>query len=558
MFERLTKEEKKLFERMLNIAKKREVCLKILKDKKRGRFFIVAKDWPGLSDAISGALHEKGFNLSLYLGFTIEKKYAGIIAEVELSTKELIEKFDKEKDFFKKYLPDIAKFDPWMSGLLASTSSKLRVFREVLRILRKEIRSRKKTREIVEETEKFFSSRSWAYIGERKPEDLAQQILMQIELQRLVKEKGGIHVHIKNFRTISEELTGILIAGSSRELFLDQVLDVLREIIPDFRRKFEKVFTTPDGITVIRLEITDSEDRWISEERHFFIEKYLVEHLKLRTRKIMEEKVRVSPEMIGRILIPSLIKEARESGIPQVYILLTGITGEYYHFKFLCVARKKEGKTYTEEFISKFSFIPQIKVLSYKAPSFSYDHEIVIINFSAKIEFFSSPEEVYRLLSPQILDVLGNFRDFDVGLRRVEEIQFRNIEQKLAGSGIEPHLLKRLYYSLDEFFRVQTDPDDIVKGFSMLWELNVKISAQEGFMCEREKGKKNTIICFGGKNAEKVFSKLIEEARGLEMSALRFDDFGVVNYLVFLSYNKRPLEDKEMEDIIKKICENFS
>lgn len=198
MNRRLLPDEIEYLNKMIKIAEKRNVCLKIIEGDKKGRIFLVAKDWPGLQDAISTAIHERGFNLDFFMGFVLDKGLAGIIAEINFKSEDIKNKFRAEKDFLKKYLPDIARFDPWMKGLLDSTASKLRIFREVLRILRKEVRKRRLVKEIITETEKFFSSRSWAYIGERNPQDLAQQILMQIELRKIVREHGGIHVHIKN------------------------------------------------------------------------------------------------------------------------------------------------------------------------------------------------------------------------------------------------------------------------------------------------------------------------------------------------------------------------
>ncbi|MEN3045174.1 MAG: hypothetical protein ABDH37_08200 [Candidatus Hydrothermales bacterium] len=553
MESRLSKEEKKILDKMIRIASKKGVCVKIDEEERRGRIYVVAKDWPGLQDAISTSIHERGFNLHFFMGFVLEKNLAGIIAEVELTDHNIREKFRKEKEFLKRYLPDIAKFDPWMKGLLDSTASKLRIFREVLRILRKELKRKKLIKDIVVETEKFFSSRSWAYIGSRKPEDLAQQILMQIELRNLVREKGGIHVHIKNFRTLSEELTGILIAGSSRDLFLDQVLDVLRDIIPDFRRKFEKVFTE-DGVTVIRIEIQTPEETWYPEEKHLIIENYLIEHLKLRRRKILSERLRVSPEIIGRVIIPSLIQEVKNTKIPQIYTFLTGVTDEHIYFKVLGVIPKKSEGSYTDEIIKSLDKIKGINVVSSKAPSFSHDYEIVIINTCSESALFDSPDDVYKILNDTLREVIGNFRDFDQGLRILENLKFNQLEEKMAGSGIELHLLRRLFYSLDEFFRVQIDIEDLTLGFKMLWSNVMKYASSHEFLCNFKNGKKTSIVTFCGDRAENMFETVLDEFKGKELSALRFDDFGFVAYLIFLSYNQKPIELEEISSKLKKVC----
>ncbi len=554
MNKRLFPEEVEYFKKMIRIAEKRGVCLKILEEDERGKIFLVARDWPGLQDAISTAIHERGFNLDFFIGFVLDKGLAGIIAEIDFKEEGIKNKFKKEKDFFKKYLPDIARFDPWMKSLIDSTASKLRIFREVLRILRKEIRKRKLVKEIIIETEKFFSSRSWAYIGERSPEDLAQQILMQLELRKIVKEFGGIHVHIKNFRTLSEELTGILIAGSARELFLDQVFDVLREIIPDFRRKFEKVFTE-EGVTVIRLEIQTPDEKWYPEEKHFLIEKYLIEHLKIRRKKILRERIRVSPEVIGRMIVPSLIQETRNTGLPQVYILLTGISEEDYFYKLLGVIPRKREGTYTDEIIKYLEREEGIRVLSSKTPSFSYDFEVLIINISASIVKFESPEDVYKKLNEILRKIIGNFRDFDQGLRIIETMKFHELEEKMAGSGVEPHLLRRLFYSLDEFFRVQADIYDLALGFETLWKQVIRFGAEHRFKCEFFNGRKLSIISFCGEESESFFEKILDEFKGKEVTALRFDDFGFIAYLIFLSYNQKPLPLEEVREKLIKICE---
>jgi len=553
MNKRLLPDEIEYLNKMIKIAEKKNACLKIIEEEKKGKIFLVAKDWPGLQDAISTAIHERGFNLDFFMGFVLDKGLAGIIAEINFKNEDIKKKFESEKEFLKRHLRDIAIFDPWMKGLLDSTASKLRIFREVLRILKKEIKKKKLVKEIIIETEKFFSSRSWAYIGEREPQDLAQQILMQIELRKTVKEFGGIHVHIKNFRTASEELTGILIAGHARELFLDQVFDVLREIIPDFIRKFEKVFTE-EGVTVIRLEIQTPDGRWYPENKHLLIENYLIEHLKIRRRKILSERVRVSPEVIGRMIIPSLIQETRNTGIPQIYIQLTWITEENYYYKLLGVVPRRKEETYTDEIIKHLEREEGIRVLSSKAPSFSYDFEIIIINISASVIKFPSPEDAYRRLNGILRKIIGNFRDFDRGLREVETEKFNQLEEKMAGLGIEPHLLRRLFYSLDEFFRVQADIDDLVLGFEKLWSQVIKYTAEHKFTCAFCNGKKLSIVTMCGEGSEDFFEKTLDEFKGKEISALRFDDFGFIAYLIFLSYNQKPVPWEEIRDKLKEIC----
>ncbi|MEM2137155.1 MAG: hypothetical protein QXI93_04285, partial [Candidatus Methanomethylicia archaeon] len=129
-------------------------------------------------------------------------------------------------------------------------------------------------------------------------------------------------IQLDNSKTIREELTCITVAWWDRFLYLDFLLDILREILPNFKRKFDKQFTTPEGVTIIRLEITDENERFIPPDKHVFIENYIKTNLKKFGAPALE-KVRISPEMIGRAILPRLFEETKRTSLPHVYFLLS-------------------------------------------------------------------------------------------------------------------------------------------------------------------------------------------------------------------------------------------
>jgi len=255
----------------------------VIEEKDRRSFAtvtVLAPDWAGLLDSVVSVIHERGYNLEYLQGFlTRGGRYAVITVSLELSEK-LTKRFLEEKATLEKLLKSMARSDRAIMKLLRGEARKLQKYREVIAILHG-LCSADEIAEIVgSEAERFFASRPGAYIEERKPDDLAKQILTNYRFQREVEAHGGVKVSVSNIETSKELLTAVSVVGLDREIALDDVLQGLREFLVDFQRKYDKEFVTDQGVAVFRVEIQTAEGTWLEEGQLTELELMLTEKLK--------------------------------------------------------------------------------------------------------------------------------------------------------------------------------------------------------------------------------------------------------------------------------------
>ncbi len=508
---------------------------------------ISAKDWAGLVDVVTGIIHRREFNIIFLKGEVLEDNIAKLIIKIGFKNEEEKQRFLTQMEEMKRKIETVLEYDPAMIEILKSGIIKIEKFKETLNAVFDKIKneSEEDKKNILKEAEYFFSSRSWSYIEERSPFDLAEQIITNYKFQKEVKEKNELMVKIENIKTVRENLTCITVAWWDRNLHLDFLLDILREILPNFKRKFDKQFTTPDGITIIRLEITDENEKPLPSENHPFIENYIKTHLKKFTT-LAFEKIRISPEIIGRILLPKLIEETKKTSIPHVYFFLLGTTREYFYLKTIFVTETK-GEIHLKKLLEIIKDNENISILSVKPPSKSNGVEVNIVDLRISRKNIPFYEEIYKEIKEIFKRVLGNYRDFDEGLRQIEIKNLNEIIKILSSSGIEPNNIKKFFYNLDEFYRTSHDPKEIAESLKFMWEtLKSTISEGSTLKVNKKEMEKSLIICIAGKGADDFFKNLIEHIPEEENYILKFEEFSIPLYLLILK------KTKEIEEFLKK------
>ena len=462
---------------------------------------VVAPDWAGLVDTVAGIIHQRGYNIQVLLGLVNASGEYGIV-HAKLLLKDEKEMSSVLEDFkvISSLLKVVAKGGRSIEKLLYGGAKKLEIYEAITRGLKRMA----KPDELIEllkedgEVERFVVSRSEAYLAERNPKDLAEQILTNFRFQKTLREKGrGIFVRVKNLITVRERLTCITVAGFERELTLDDVLDEIREFLPEFQRKYDKQFVTEDGITVIRLEITDDKGEPLKEEDLPLLEQHLREHL---TRKKRREAfdLKAGTELYGRVLIPRLIQEVENTGLPQMYLLPGRVTREYAEFK-LAIVIPLEDRPLGEirhSLIDRLSQVSGLVVTSAKPPSKSKGLEIIILNLRAELGEFTSEEDIYDVIKASINEVIPIFRDFDEGMRRSDRKKLEEVLGKLRERGIESRFVRHYFYEMDDFYRISAPTDELAYEVSFGYNL-LKEYLRKGDGIWVDGDSKNQILLIG-------------------------------------------------------------
>ncbi len=568
-FESLTEKEFDMVNQLVAIQKEEgevqvELCIEQEKVPTYLSIAIVGKDWPGLVNTISGELHEKGLNVCFILGARARNSDMAIVLLKSLiKDNEKLRKIKAEIDHLKRTLKMIASGSKSIQRLVHIGSKKINVYINVYRELEK-IATEEEFKDITKEDgelEKFILSRSEAYLTERKPETLAKIILQNYRMiQELRKRSHGVLVKAWNLKTVKEHLTAVTVAGFEKDLSLDDVMERLRIFYPKFIRKYDKQFTTPDGITVIHLEITDENERPIPEGKL----RFLVESLKADLSKPRRKAylgVIFGGEIFGRIVIPQLVMEYAKSEVPQLYIIPTESNPTEITYRIILIGPLGEdvpAERLTSKILQNIEGITGLKVASYKYPSKVGKGFVFIFSVKATRAYFNSEEEIYDAIKGAVERVIPKVRDFDAGMRMQDRKKLKEIERIFESRNvdIDEKFMKDYFYSIDDFLRFQVPASDIADEIIFAHSLLMEYFRKGGNIVTTSEIKESIIrIGVVGPSNLINFMKYVEQFAPFGPFFVKMDVYGAT--ILVLDIWKENLKGKDVSELIEGIQKNF-
>lgn len=439
---------------------------------------VVSRDWAGLLDIVSTYLHVLGINLSLIVASLLHQEgdlaLSGIYIEAllpDLETgKRLLPTLEEE-------LPTVIQSGEQLRELLLVGTRKLQVHQEIIRALsrildKRELDALIRSREVAF----FVHARSEAYLLERSPEDLAHIVWTNWRFQEAIRREGrGLFVDIHNLHTRKgpegEHLTGVTVVGLDSEISLDSVMDALREYDAGFRRKYDKEFVTPDGIAVIRLEITDAQNRPYPESSHPALKRHLLTRLRSGRRRWAAPP---GAELIGRLVVPRLVEEAGITRIPQM-LLLPQLAEEDAIRSILVISMpeeifRRQSSPLLTALVDRLNRIPGVHVTGYHPPRTmpvqTGDETVPVVYVLVDLLVSGSPEEhenVHARVRDALQDLVEQVRDFDSGMRQMDTRKLDQVLQILQDREVNPQFARKFYYAMNAFQRLSLSPSLIVE-----------------------------------------------------------------------------------------------
>lgn len=457
------------------------------------RVGIAARDWPGILEAVTGVYHEEGFNLHSLYADTLgkDREVAVLYAKItDLSEEEFQKLTEKEKDI-QETLKLAAKGNLPIRKLIGIGATKVQIYRRLKNLLNTpEIRKKIKyplTEEDFEnitseegELFKFIFSRSSEYLRDRDDWTLINIILDSYWVQKqFLKDKTATHVAIHQFQTKrGEKLTGITVAGHSKVVDLGRVLQILYNIVPNLVLKFSKYFATRFGAQVVRVEVSTTDNEFLSDIQ----KKNIATNIKARISSLQRaesflEQIGPGPEVYWRIIAPRIAEEAHVSGKPQmllmlrsydmisiIYDLLIAMPGRDLQTINSIIKAISEGKDHN--LIMKVHS-KDIKTL------YQEGEPITVVHLRLNISplSISSEKEIYTTIR-KILEkyIKTGVRDFDEGLRNINVGKLERI-MKIVRDHVPENDLKKIYYLYDEVLRLELDAEEIANEIKLAYEL---------------------------------------------------------------------------------------
>ena len=497
---------------------------------------ILGVDWPGMLEGCSSCIHEGGWNISFIKGVTFEYKgerLALLTMKIELKSEEDFNRFMSCKNEIVEGIELLSVGDRAERFLISREFKKLGDYERTIKEIKKRAKG-KLLKELIEEAAKFFAARTEAYIEERKPEVLANQIITNYKFMNAVRNSGGrIHAKAEHVQTVRERLTGITVVGFDRDLSLNDCLNAIQHAVPEYHVKYNKEFTTDDGITVYRIEIEDFQNVKAIERalsRLAFGKRFA--HVRLL------ESIG-GFEQYARAIIPQLVKEYTLTQKPQVYISPTYTSHYFIEFKIIIVRGKSKGHVI---YAQKLNSIGGFSVLSIKPPESYGEAQVNIIDLRVNLDLFPEPERIYETIKDILKSEIGEFRDFDEGMRRIDIKKLDEVRNKFRRGPSD--LVRQFYYSLEDFYRIGAPIEEIVDLIKTGIRLYRKTkSLKEKFSVTMHDLEACTVIGIASKQDLLREALSVLEPYNTNVSKLEIGEFNIL--LFRASEDSTPIKGKE-------------
>ncbi len=419
-------------------------------------FGILTLDWPGMLEGATSAITETGWNMEYIKGITLlhnSSKIALNAIGIFIENKEAISRFQKDKASLRNKLNKLTSGKWEERELFIGQTKKVELYEEVMAILKK-IHKGKIEVPLVREALKFFMAESDEYLQNREMETIARLISTNYKFKNRIRKSGGRpQIKVKTLKTTKGEFTGISMVCYDRNFSLSLVLSAIGEVVSQYNIKYNREFTTYDGITVYRVEIEGIHNPEL-------IEKSLRNRIfSRRFEKFTFMESMGGFEHYARAIIPFLVKEYNTSEIPQVYISPGFTTEHNILFKIIIVTGTE--KKSISELATKLDKTSGLSLLDYKTPTLYGKTIVNTMDIKADIKTFKGPEEIYSIIAENIESIIGKFRDFDKGMRIQDIKKFELVKEKLKNYASE--LVKEFFYGLEDFYRASAPLDEIAQ-----------------------------------------------------------------------------------------------
>jgi hypothetical protein len=132
---------------------------------------------------------------------------------------------------------------------------------------------------------------------------------------------------------------------------------------------------------------------------------------------------------------------------------------------------------------------------------------ILIFQTSTSLRRFDNQEQVYQEIKKIISEFVPKFRDFDEGLRKITVSKLNNLYEILEG--IPRKIVRRIYYSLEDTFRIAKSEKEIAEIISFLYSSVEKYLEQQDRGLKAFHDEKRGICVLVGESENEVASSIL-------------------------------------------------
>jgi hypothetical protein len=137
-------------------------------------------------------------------------------------------------------------------------------------------------------------------------------------------------------------------------------------------------------------------------------------------------------------------------------------TDLFFDFKVIIVIPKEEldTKKLVTSTVNQLEAHAGVHILRVKPPKPFGNTQVFIIDLRVSLTEVENTEMIYRTIKEKVHKALGEFRDFDEGMRTMDTTKLKSVRQRLKN--IPKGLIRELYYSIEDFFRVSASDHEVI------------------------------------------------------------------------------------------------
>lgn len=535
-------------------------------------FGILSADWPGLSNACLGVVHDMGWNVDHITAFNLNRgdEKLGVVLIGILETEA-----NRQRDIAGRSEMLLARLRQAAVGtgakvsLLSEEMRKLEIYSQVIAWI--EPQTQPQDWEAVlgpnGEAVKYFAARSRDYIENRKIEDIGRQILRNFGFLKAVRENvDSIQLDITNLETRTEGVfTGVTVAGPAKWLNLEDCLKTIALTIPRFILKHNREFTTNEGTSLFRIEFTDSAGQPLREgDREKLRKAFATLVLSKRQSRVQWIESIGGFEHYARAIIPLLVREAQSTGRAQVYQSVGQTTDLFIDFKIIVVvpdSREPRRKLVTRT-VEGLESVPGLEIFGVKPPKTYERAEVFVLDLRASLTVLENAETIYRTIKETVGKTVGEFRDFDEGMRTMDTEKFKSVRRMI--DGVDKSLIREMYYAIEDFFRVGASIDEIIAHIRLMLDVVASLDrAGSGLsVMTRQTGQttpdgtvlpRASLICAAVPQPRNLLREILEILENEDVTLSRLERPSWTILLCRITRNDKALPESELADLAERI-----
>jgi hypothetical protein len=535
-------------------------------------FGILSADWPGLSNACLGVVHDMGWNVDYVSAFNLvrEAETLGIVViGIRIADDDAHRDLDSRSALLLSRLRQAAVGTGAKASLLSEEMRKLEIYSQVIAWIEPQVAASDWEAVLGPNGEavKYFAARSRDYIENRRVEDIGAQILGNFGFLKSVRETvDSIQLDIANFETRTEgAFTGVTVAGPAKWLNLEDCLKTIALTIPRFILKHNREFTTNEGTSLFRIEFVDSAGRPLAaEDREKLRKAFNTLVLSKRQSRVQWIESIGGFEHYARAIIPLLVKEAQSTGRPQVYQSVGQTTDLSIDFKIIVVvpdSLESRRKLVTRT-VDGLESVPGLEIFGVKPPKTYERTEVFILDLRASLTVFENAETIYKTIKENVGATLGDFRDFDEGMRTLDTEKFKSVRRMI--DGVDKSLIREMYYAIEDFFRVGASIDEIIIHIRLMLDVLASLEgAGPGLrVLTRQTGQKApdgktlpraSLICAAVPRPCNLLREILEVLENVDVTLSRLERPAWTILLCRLTRNDKALPEADLDVLADRI-----